>query len=96
MTKAVHFYILDLKFGHVSDKTLSIAEFDICQGNFKGEFGRLVLYGFYANRSKFVVLKHFGFDGSHKETSAPFLFTIYISKSVFSKDYLMEYGGINV
>ena len=32
-----------------------------------------------ANLSKFVILKHFGLDGLHKETAA-FLFTIYILK----------------
>ena len=45
-----------------------------------------------ANLTKFVVLKHFGLDGLHKETSAPFLFTIYVLKSVFCKDNLVEKG----
>ena len=42
--------------------------------------------------SKFVVLKHFGCDVSPKESSAPFLFTIYILKSVFCKDNSVEYA----
>ena len=42
--------------------------------------------------SKFVVLKHFGCDVSPKESSAPLLFTIYISKRVFCKDNLVEYA----
>ena len=42
--------------------------------------------------SKFVVLKHFGCDVSPKESPAPFLFTIYISKSVFYKDNSVEYA----
>ena len=41
---------------------------------------------------KFVVLKHFGCDASPKESSAPFLFTIYILKSVFCKDNSVEYA----
>ena len=42
--------------------------------------------------SKFVVLKHFGCDVLPKESSAPFLFTIYISKRVFYKDNSVEYA----
>ena len=42
--------------------------------------------------SKFVVLKHFGSGVSPKESSAPFLFTIYILKSVFCKDNSVEYA----
>ena len=42
--------------------------------------------------SKFVVLKHFGCVVSPKESSAPFLFTIYIIKSVFCKDNSVEYA----
>ena len=42
--------------------------------------------------SKFVVLKQFECDVLHKESSAPFLFTIYILKSVFCTDNLAEYG----
>ena len=42
---------------------------------------------------KFVVLKHFRGDVSPKESSAPFLFTIYILKSVFCKDRIaVEYA----
>ena len=47
--------------------------------------------------SKFVVLKHFGWDILHQECSAPFLFTIYMLKSVFCKDKWEEYafdGGV--
>ena len=36
--------------------------------------------------SKFVVLKHFRCDVSAKESSAPFLITIYTLKNVFCKD----------
>ena len=42
--------------------------------------------------SKFVVLKHFGCDVSAKESSAPFLITIYTLKSVFCKDNSVEYA----
>ena len=42
--------------------------------------------------SKFVVLKHFGCDVSPKDSSAPFLFTIYILKSVFCKDNSVKYA----
>ena len=42
--------------------------------------------------SKFVVLKHFGCDVSAKESSSPFLFTIYTLKSVFCKDNSVEYA----
>ena len=42
--------------------------------------------------SKFVVLKHSGCDVSPKESSAPFLFTIYILKSVFCKGNSVEYA----
>ena len=42
--------------------------------------------------SKFVVLKHFRWDILHKECSAPFLLTIYMLKSVFCKDNLVEYA----
>ena len=42
--------------------------------------------------SKFVVLKHFGCDVTSKDSSAPFLFTIYILKSVFCKDNSVEYA----
>ena len=35
------------------------------------------------NVAKFVVLKHFGWDVLHKESSAPFLLTLYMLKSVF-------------
>ena len=42
--------------------------------------------------SKFVVLKHFGCDVWPKESSAPFLFTIYILKSEFCKDNSVEYA----
>ena len=41
--------------------------------------------------SKFVVLIHFGCDVSPKQSSAPFLFTIYILKSVLCEDNLVEY-----
>ena len=34
------------------------------------------IYNFVLSNNNFVVLKHFGLDGLHKETSAPFLFTI--------------------
>ena len=44
------------------------------------------------NESKFVVLKHFGCNVSPKESSAPFLFTINILKSVFCKDNSVEYA----
>ena len=50
------------------------------------------LDGIHGNLSKFVVLKPFGLDVLHKESSDPFLFTIYILKSVFCKDNLVEYG----
>ena len=42
--------------------------------------------------SKFVVLKHFGCDVSAKESSAPFLITIYTLKSVSCKDNSVEYA----
>ena len=43
--------------------------------------------------SKFVVLKHFVCDVSAKESSAPFLITIYtFKKSVFCKDNSVEYA----
>ena len=42
--------------------------------------------------SKFVVLKHFGSDVLPKESSASFLFTIYILKSVFCKGNSIEYA----
>ena len=41
---------------------------------------------------KFVVLKHFGWNILHKECPAPFLFTIYMLKSVFCKDNWEEYA----
>ena len=63
-------------------------EFNIWQGNLEDSF----LDGIYGNLSKFVVLKHFGWDILHKECSAPFLFTIYMLKSVFCKDNSVEYG----
>ena len=44
------------------------------------------------HESKFVVLKHFGCDVSPKESSAAFLFIIYVLKSVFCKDNSVEYG----
>ena len=40
------------------------------------------------NLSKFVVLKHFGCNILHKESSTPFLFTIYMLRSMFCKDIL--------
>ena len=42
--------------------------------------------------SKFVVFKHFGCDVSAKESSAPFLITIYTLKSVFCKENSVEYA----
>ena len=62
--------------------------FDIWQGNLE----ELFLDGMYGNLSKFVVLKHFGWNVLHKECSAPFLFTIYMLKRVFCKDNSVEYG----
>ena len=50
------------------------------------------LDGFYGNLSKFVVLKHFGSDGLHKQTAVHVLFTIYFLKSVFCEDNLVEYN----
>ena len=38
--------------------------------------------------SKFVVLKHFGSNCLHKESSAPFLFTIYMLKMYFVEIFL--------
>ena len=46
----------------------------------------------HGNLSKFVVLNHFELDVLHRESSNPFLFTIYILKSVFCKDNSVEYG----
>ena len=64
-------------------------------GNFRGiwkthSLMESMVMGIY--ESKFVVLKHFGCDASPKESSAPFLFTIYISKIVFCKDNSVEYA----
>ena len=42
--------------------------------------------------SKFVVFKHFGCDVSAKESSGPFLITIYTLKSVFCKENSVEYA----
>ena len=50
------------------------------------------IYGYGIYESKFVVLKHFGCDVPPKESSAPFLFTIYILKSVFCEDNSVEYA----
>ena len=46
----------------------------------------------HGNLSKFVVLNHFELDVLHRESSNPFLFTIYVLKSVFCKDNSVEYG----
>ena len=51
--------------------------------------GESTVMGIY--ESKFV-LKHFGCDVSAKESSAPFLITIYTLKSVFCKDNSVEYA----
>ena len=64
-------------------------------GNFSGiwkthSLMESMVMGIY--ESKFVVLKHFGCDVWPKESSAPFLFTIYILKSVFCKDSSVEYA----
>ena len=42
--------------------------------------------------SKFVILKHFRCDVSAKESSPPFLFTIYTLISVFCEDNSVEYA----
>ena len=61
-------------------------------GKLWGNLEDLFLDGIYGNLSQFVVLKRFGLDVLHKESSASFLFTIYILKSVFCKDNSVEYG----
>ena len=82
-------------------KTLTIAHigFDICQGNFRGiwkthSLMESMVVDVY--ESKIVVLKHFGCDVSPKESSAPFLFTIYILKSVFCTGNSVKYALIDV
>ena len=42
------------------------------------------------NLSKFVVLKHFGWNILHKESPTPFLFTICMLRSVFCKVISVE------
>ena len=46
--------------------------------------GDSFLDGFYKSLSKFFVLKHFGLDGSHKETSASFC-PIFTYRKVYFK-----------
>ena len=108
MTRAVYFYVLDLKFSHMETRhsdtkhttklqpkhCLLYNRNSIFAMGILGEFGRLIpteSMGMGIYESKFVVLKHFGCDVSPKESSAAFLFTIYILKSVFSKDNSVEY-----
>ena len=79
------------QYGINTTKTLSIAqsEFDIYQGNFRRiwkTYSLMESMGMGIYESKFVVLKHFGLVVLPKESSATFLFTIYILKSVFCKD----------
>ena len=50
------------------------------------------MIGIHGNLSKFVVLNHFELDVLHRESSNPFLFTIYVLKSVFCKDNSVKYG----
>ena len=69
-------------------ETYNQSEFEIWQGNLEHSF----LDGIHGNLSKFVVLKHFGLNILHKESSDPFLFTIYILKIVCCKDNSVEYG----
>ena len=57
----------------------------------QGNLEHLFLDEICWNLSKFVILKHFEWDVLHKESSALFLFSIYMFKSVFCRDISAEH-----
>ena len=89
--------VLDLKFVQIKTRQIRNKHTTKTLHNRNSRFGREIWNTHSSMESmgtyqKFVVLNHFELDVLHRESSNPFLFTIYILKSVFCKDNSVEYG----